>query len=801
VSDEITQTRQGQDRLQEILLKYVETAEAGAAPDRQAFVAAYPEFADELADFLASYDQLNRLTTPLRPIDARRANLEAIQTDQRNKQNSGESAQGPLQTKSTEAPGGSSNRPVAAELGQLGDYKLVREVGRGGMGVVYEAEQISLRRRVALKILPFAGGVDARQLQRFRNEAEAAAHLHHSHIVPVFAVGCERGVHFYAMQFIEGQSLAAVVADLSAPLRAATEWGRAPRERAPETSEPRPRESGHIGASLANSTQAVGARITEHSGRTRAFFQWIATIGKQTAEALEYAHQMGVIHRDIKPANLLLDARGDVWISDFGLAQFQNQVGLTMTGELVGTLRYVSPEQAMAKRGLVDHHSDIYSLGATLYELLTLKPVFDGRDRHVLLHQIGFEEPTRPRAFDASIPVELETIVLKSLAKNPAERYATAGELADDLQRFLEDRPIQARPPSTLERTRKWMRRHPSAVFATIILLVVGMVGFAVSTALIAREQAKTTAAYESEKQQKAETQKAAWSAEAAYDAERKRAEEAEQRFQLARRSADKMVQLAQGEWSDHPAMLDMRRQLLEAALVYYEEFIELRRGNAGSRAELASTRDRVKSILGDLAVLQGAGQHFLLKRPPVLADMKVSKEQSARVGELLKKWDKERQETFRGFHRLDAEERQKRFVEMARSNEAAIEEILEPGQLRRFRQIAVQCKGPMAFREPDIAEKLKLTAEQKKQIGAIEAVEMAELERPGGRKAPPPWRAYEEKRKSMMRQIVAVLTPEQAKQWRELIGEPFTSPEPIFFPAGPPHEWPPRKGLPPRKG
>src|SRR5260370_10943108 len=241
------------------------------------------------------------------------------------------------------------------------------------------------------------------------------------------------------------------------------------------------------------------------------------------------------------------------------------------------------------------------------------------------------------------------------------------------------------------------------------------------------------------------------------------------------------MVRLAKEELSGNRAMLNLRRQLLEGALVYYEEFIELRRENRDSKAELAATRDRVKSILADLGVLQGAGHPFLLKKPAVLNDMNVSKAQRTRIGDLLSKWDKERQDKFRGVGLLDAEERQNRFVEMARSNEAAIAEILEPAQLRRFQQIIVQCKGPMAFREPEIASTLKLTTEQKKQIRAIDA--NVDFERHGG---PPSRQAQEEKRKSAMKQILKVLTPEQEKQWRELAGEPFTSLEPIFLLAAP---------------
>ncbi len=386
-----------QEELQEILLEYVEAAQTGCAPERAQFLQDHPEFATDLTEFLAHYQQINRLASPLRDSAVRCAGWELL-----------DSVLQP--TPPTERTGSSRTSDQIRDLGQLGDYRLLREIGCGGMGIVYEAEQISLRRKVALKILPFAAGSDSRQLQRFHNEAEAAAHLHHSHIVPVFAVGCERGVHYYTMQFIEGQSLAAVITLLATGQRRSSAV-RAPDEGKEETDAP---------STDAPSTQVAADLSTEHTGRTLGFYQTVAAIGKQTAEALEYAHQMGVIHRDIKPANLLLDARGDVWITDFGLAQFQNQAGLTMTGELLGTLRYISPEQAMAKRGLVDHKTDIYALGASLYEFLTLKPVFDGRDRHALLHQIGFEEPVSPRVHDSSIPFELETIILKASCQKPS---------------------------------------------------------------------------------------------------------------------------------------------------------------------------------------------------------------------------------------------------------------------------------------------------------------------------------------------------------------------------------------------
>jgi tetratricopeptide (TPR) repeat protein len=192
----------------------------------------------------------------------------------------------------------------------------------------------------------------------------------------------------------------------------------------------------------------------------------------QAAEALEHAHLLGIVHRDIKPANLLVNEHGNLWITDFGLAHCQSHAGLTMSGDLVGTLRYMSPEQALAKRVLVDHRTDIYSLGATLVELLTLEPVFAGSDRQELLRQIAFEDPKPPRRHNETIPAELETIVLKALEKNPADRYATAQELADDLERFVKDEPIRARRPSITRRLRGWCRKHKPLVTALVVLVV-----------------------------------------------------------------------------------------------------------------------------------------------------------------------------------------------------------------------------------------------------------------------------------------------------------------------------------------
>jgi WD40 repeat protein/serine/threonine protein kinase len=421
-------------------------------------------------------------------------------------------------------------------LGTLGDFRILREVGRGGMGVVYEAEQISLGRRVALKILPFAAALDPKQLQRFKNEAQAAAHLQHPHIVPVHYVGCERGVHFYAMQFIDGQTLAAVIRELRQLAGTKTADGAAPPGEASalasellsgrwapsqRNGNDRQRTTDYVPtpsfpqAPVDETTSPPATRLsTGDSAKGPAFFRTAAHLGVQAAEALEHAHQLGVIHRDIKPANLLVDAGGTLWLTDFGLARLGSQAGLTMSGDLLGTLRYMSPEQALAKRVAVDARTDVYSLGVTLYELLTLERAYGGGNREEVLRQIAFDEPRPPRRLNKAIPAELETIVLKAMAKSPAEPYASAQELADDLRRFQEDKPIRARRPTLLQRVRKWARRHQPVVWSAgvsaVLLLLLGVAALAVSNVRIGREkQQKEEALQEKEKVLQRERQNA----------------------------------------------------------------------------------------------------------------------------------------------------------------------------------------------------------------------------------------------------------------------------------------------------
>jgi hypothetical protein len=520
----------------------------------------------------------------------------------------------------------------------------------------------------------------------------------------------------------------------------------------------------------ADTPQRLGAQLsTQRSDRAADFFRTVARLAAQAAEGLDYAHGMGVIHRDVKPANLLVDERGNVWITDFGLAQFHGDGRLTQSGDLLGTLRYMSPEQAGGPRVLIDHRTDVYSLGATLYELLTLRPIFDGTDRQTLLHQIMYEEPPPPRSLDRAVPPELETIVLKAVSKSPAERYGTARDFADDLHRFLRHEPIRARRPTLVQRAKKWARRHPSVFIAGVVLLVLLAAGSLVSAWLIQGEQEKTRLAYQQERQH---------------------ASEAEQQFRLARRAVDEMIQLAEEELAGKPHLDGLRKRMLERALVYYQEFVEQRRDDPDARAELAATQDRVKKILDDLAVLQGAGKLFLLTAPAVLDDLRLSDEQRERLTDLSHRLAEKQRKPFQEFYRLTPEERGQRFLELAdraRANEAEVTAILTPDQFQRLKQIALQLQGPFALREPDIAATLKLTAEQKTRIRAIEAdTFFGPPERPRGGPGRDPRKAHEQKLSAARERIQKVLTEEQVKRWREMTGESFTGPAPFCLPHGP---------------
>jgi hypothetical protein len=589
------------------------------------------------------------------------------------------------------------------------------------------------------------------------------------------------------MQLIEGQSLDEVIQDLRASRSSAPGAGEAkpqvaeegetvswraatPRDVNPEKASGPQRP--HRSAAHSVSIPAENLS-TLRSGKRVDFYRTAARIALQAAEALEYAHQLGVVHRDVKPGNLMLDVRGNLWITDFGLAQFYTDSNLTQTGDLLGTLRYMSPEQAGGRAVVLDQRTDVYSLGVTLYELLTLERALPGKTREQLLHQLGYVDPLPPRSIDKAIPPELEIILTKATAKEPADRYQSARALADDLRRFLADEPILARPPSAWDKAVKWTRRHKSVAYSAVAVLLIAAVGLLTTTLLIAGEQRKTKDAYVRER-------------ERATEANEQRAR-AEWRYAQAREAVDSFAGIAV-DMSSPAQFMDARKEMLEAALVYYQRFIEERKDDPTIGAELAESRRRVSVILEDLAALQNlfrvTSRAELLPQPSVRAalGLTASPEEDGTAAFVHGFWmrmmwgedaGKMGPEKMLALLEMAPEERRALTERVAGEIEARLDSLLTPQQSNRLRQIARQVRGAEAFSDPDVVEALRLTREQRDQVRRIQQ------RVPEGRFESGDWedraRKEEELEKSRVQDILGLLTPEQLETWNGLTGESFT--------------------------
>jgi len=414
-----------QDILETAIAEFSERVRQGQTPSVDEYVARYPDLAEELRELLPTIVDLEHLKSRQERVTGGLTSL------------------GPL------------------KIQKLGDFELIREIGRGGMGIVFEARQESLARRVAIKVLPRQPWQNAKQLEQFKHEAQVAARLHHTNIVQIYGVGEDEGYHYYAMQLIEGEGLGRLIQWLS--------------HISTDTAGPASDQLGSLCKPLFGSPRDVTACAPS-------YWQGVARIGLQVAEALAYAHDQGVIHRDIKPANLLLDRQGIIWITDFGLAHAAREAGVTQPGSTAGTLRYLAPEQF---QGHVDARSDIYSLGITLYELLTLTPAYETSDQTSLIRSITQSEPLQPRKVRPGIPRDLETVVLKAMARDPQRRYVSAQDLADDLRNYLLDLPIRARRLGFEERLWLWTKRNPTVAALTMTVIfclmaagVIGWLGF-----------------------------------------------------------------------------------------------------------------------------------------------------------------------------------------------------------------------------------------------------------------------------------------------------------------------------------
>jgi tRNA A-37 threonylcarbamoyl transferase component Bud32 len=390
------------DRLAGVLAEYLAAADGPTPLDRQEWLDRYPDLAGKLTEFFAAHDAVDRLASPLRQV------ITTVRL----------AADDGVSTLASAPAAGHAAAPSAA----FGDYEIIEEIARGGMGVVYKARQVSLNRLVAVKMILSGQLASADDVRRFRAEAEAAANLRHPNIVAIHEVGERDGQHFFSMEYVAGRSLSQMVREH--PL-------------SPEQA---------------------------------------ARYVKIVAEAIDYAHRQGILHRDLKPSNVLIDEADQPRITDFGLAKRLGDSGATMSGIVVGTPSYMSPEQALGSPA-IGPAADVYSLGATLYDLVSARPPFRADSPLETLRQVRDCEPASPRVLNPKVPRDLETICLKCLAKDVHQRYASAAEVAQELGRYLEGEPIRARPIGTVARTARWARRYPLAagVMATaaVLLLVV----------------------------------------------------------------------------------------------------------------------------------------------------------------------------------------------------------------------------------------------------------------------------------------------------------------------------------------
>jgi serine/threonine protein kinase/predicted Zn-dependent protease len=625
------------DPLGQIADEFVEAFRQGQRPSVEEFARRYPEQADEIREMLPAL-----------------VLMEKAKSSDDAPSGEGEESAG-------------SARAAVPFLRQLGDYQILREVGRGGMGVVYEAQQLSLSRHVAIKVLPAHALLDPRQLGRFQREARSAAKLHHTNIVPVFGVGEQDGLHYYVMQFIKGLGLDVVLDELRRlrqPCgKEAVTLGDAPGRptnitrgvsavdvargllsgvfRLPEPDvdptmapgvSPAWSGPGDVGATfsvrLADTSATIhlpgqkeGSTLSESGNQ---YWQSVARVGVQVADALAHAASQGILHRDIKPSNLLLDDTGNVWVTDFGLAKAASDTdNLTHTGDIVGTLRYMAPERF---NGQGDLRSDVYSLGLTLYELLALQPAFDETDRNKLVKQVMHDEPVRPRKLNPGVPRDLETVVLKAIARDPEQRYASAQDLAADLQRFTDDEPIQARRQTQLERYWRWARHNPGIAVlgaALTAVLVVATVVSLLAAGHFNRLRWNEAQAAQSERdardreaKERAEAEQARKAADDSRAQAVKALQKAEENFAKARSAVnDYLTAISDDPRLKESGLSALRAQLLQSALGFYQEFLKERANDPALRQEVAGIYCKVGQIYSDLGKPEPANQSYAQSR------------------------------------------------------------------------------------------------------------------------------------------------------------------------------------------
>ena len=523
------------------------------------------------------------------------------------------------------------NKPVSprptfdgsVEIRRLGDLRIVREIGRGGMGIVYEAVQESLGRTVAVKVLPKHRLKSDKALARFQRESKTAARLHHTNIVPVLGVGTEDGYHYYVMQLIRGVGLDEVIGHLRAetsidsesesPTLSLSSVARKLIERTGDGSTVTAAQP-HTVTEDAPGGAGTRSRDQQHRSDSdyvaaddnvrrfdRGYWQSVAWIAHRVAAALEYAHDHGILHRDIKPSNLLVDSQGEVSVADFGLAKSNDQAGISRTGDVVGTLRFMAPEQVA---GAADARSDVYSLGVTLYELATLRAAYDDSKLARALMEGSVSAPARPRQVRPDIPPDLETIIVKAMAAEPAHRYQSAADMSEDLRRFCEDRPILAKRTSAFEHFWRWSRRNPAVAALCVVAASLLVAVAAVSTIAYYRTNQARQVAIE-------QRNRADRTAESAFDA-------LDEIFHslapMPMVRPDEFVESSAGAIEPPPATPVPTKQtaaLLEKMLTFYGRLAEAGQTDERYRQRLAEAHQRIGDIRQRLGQVEVAAASY----------------------------------------------------------------------------------------------------------------------------------------------------------------------------------------------
>lgn len=496
-------TEEQQERLAQLLDRYINDIESGKEVSPSRVARENPDIADALAELLGGLELLNNLT----------GNSSILSS----------------------LPG--KRRAWLPGVHRLGTYQLGDVIGQGAMGVVYRARDVEQERDVALKVLTFGASLEHSRIERFRREAKAAASLDHPNVVPVYGVGCSEGIHYYAMQLIDGESLDRRI----------------------------------TAARLVRAGEVDSTNIRKSAspilGEDR--YVRIASLGAAAAGALHAAHEAGIIHRDVKPSNLVLGNDGQLWVADFGLARVQAENGLTKTGELVGTIRYMSPEQANGQGDLIDARSDVYALGTSLFELLALVPAYPGEDSMKLLRDIRSSEPPTLSSIAPGVPRDLEIIVQRAMRPRPADRYRTAAAMAKDLQRFVAGKPVRAHGVSPIERAIAWARRHRQLAYSLFAMWCIALIAAFITTVLVIREQALTA------------------------DALRIK----DEHFRQARSAVDALAETA-FRLSEFPEAAAVRQDVLSETMRYYEKFIESNVDDRRFPLDVARTRHELARLV-----------------------------------------------------------------------------------------------------------------------------------------------------------------------------------------------------------